>query len=143
MKQACKYKKSNPVGSYKDLIVWQKAMVLAEKVYALSSSFPDTERFGLQSQLRRAAVSVPSNIAEGRSRNGKREFVQFLYIAIGSLNEIETQLELTRRLSLCSENMCTENTEMLIEVRKMLYALVAKVDSRPLTPERSPLTTSL
>ena len=78
--------------AYHDLIAWQRAILLAKETYALSESFPATERFGLTSQMRRSAVSVASNIAEGASRGTKREFIQFLNIARGSLAELETQI---------------------------------------------------
>jgi len=83
---------------HKDLLIWQDAMTLVEHVYRLTSSFPDQERFGLIAQLRRAAVSVPSNIAEGVARRTTREYLQFLGIARGSMSEIDTQIEIARRL---------------------------------------------
>lgn len=81
-----------------DLKLWQEAMRLAEEVYALTDTFPKTETYGLVSQTRRAGISVPSNIAEGAARGSKKEFIQFLMIARGSLSELDTQLELARRL---------------------------------------------
>jgi four helix bundle protein len=84
--------------SYRDLRVWQKAMDLAEKVYRATEPFPKTEKYGLTSQLRRAAVSIPSNIAEGQGRTSKGEFRQFLGTARGSLLELETQLMLANRM---------------------------------------------
>jgi four helix bundle protein len=80
------------VNNYKDLIAWQRAMDLVEKVYLLTQRFPKDELYGLTSQIRRAVVSVPSNIAEGEGRNSKNEFLRFLSIAHGSLREVETQL---------------------------------------------------
>jgi four helix bundle protein len=84
--------------SYKDLELWKKSMDLVVDVYKLTNEFPSQEKFGLISQIRRAAVSIPSNIAEGSSRNNTKEFIQFLFIANGSLSEIETQLEIASRL---------------------------------------------
>ena len=84
--------------SYRELIVWQKAMMLAESVYAVAKALPDVERFGLAGQMRRAAVSVPSNIAEGHERRSRAEYRRFIAIACGSLAELETQLELAQRL---------------------------------------------
>ena len=84
--------------SYKDLELWKKSMDLVVDIYKLTKDFPSQEKFGLISQIRRAAVSIPSNIAEGSSRNNTKEFIQFLYIANGSLSEIETQLEIASRL---------------------------------------------
>lgn len=86
------------VGSFRDLLVWQKGMQLAERLYHLTERFPSAEKFGLISQLRRAAVSVPSNIAEGYRRRSLKEFQQFLNISIGSMGEIETQIILAGRL---------------------------------------------
>ena len=90
---------------HKDLHVWQKAMDLVERVYLLTKKFPDEEKYGLISQIRRAAVSVPSNIAEGAGRNGTREFTQFLYIALGSLSELETQIDIASRLNYVQEDI--------------------------------------
>src|SRR2546428_212355 len=81
-------------GSYRDLIVWQKSMVLAKLIYRVTQGFPSEEKFGLTSQMRRAAVSIPSNIAEGQARRGTREFIQFIAQAEGSLADLETQLTL-------------------------------------------------
>ena len=89
--------------TYHDLVVWQRAIYLAKETYALSDSFPAIERFGLTSQMRRSAVSVASNIAEGASRGTKREFIQFLNIARGSLAELETQITIAEELSLISD----------------------------------------
>ena len=86
-----------PVRNYRDLVAWQKGMNLAERTYAVTAGFPDTEKFGLVSQMRRAAVSVPANIAEGFGRFRKAEFRRFLEIAIGSLFELQTLAELARR----------------------------------------------
>jgi len=84
--------------SYRELVVWQKAMSLAEAAYAVAGLLPDSERFGLSSQIRRAAISVPSNIAEGHERRSRAEYRRFIAIACGSLAELETQLELANRL---------------------------------------------
>jgi len=82
--------------SYKELFVWQKGVLLAKKVYLLTQAFPDAEKFGLVSQMRRAEVSVPSNIAQGQARHTRKEFIQFLSHAEGSLAELETQVILIR-----------------------------------------------
>ncbi|HQS99092.1 MAG TPA: four helix bundle protein [Thiobacillus sp.] len=87
------------VYSYRDLSVWQMAMQLAESVYAVTHSFPQSELYALANQLQRAAVSVPSNIAEGHARNTTRDYLRFVSIAMGSLAEVETQIELTARLN--------------------------------------------
>ena len=78
--------------THKDLDVWNKSIELAEKIYKVTSSFPKEEQYGIVSQIRRSVVSISSNIAEGAARNSKKEFIQFLYIALGSLSELETQL---------------------------------------------------
>lgn len=85
------------MNNHKDLLLYQKSLDLVEYIYRLTKAFPADERFGLTSQLRRSAVSLPSNIAEGAGRRGKKEFIQFLYIGLGSLNEMETQIEISRR----------------------------------------------
>jgi four helix bundle protein len=104
-----------PVENFKDLVVWQKAMDLAEAVHALCSRLPREETFGLVGQIRRAAVSVPSNIAEGQQRRGPREFAHFLSIAIGSLAEIETQLLLAIRFKYLSEADVSEAMKLVHE----------------------------
>jgi four helix bundle protein len=86
------------VQRYTDLVAWQKAMDLVEEIYLVTKSFPKEEVYGLLSQLRRSAVSIPSNIAEGHCRNGRREFVHHLSIALGSLGEAETQIRIAERL---------------------------------------------
>ena len=103
--------------NHKELDVWKKSMDLVELIYKLSSSFPENERFGLTSQIRRAAVSVPSNIAEGAGRKGDKEFVQFLHIALGSLSEIETQYLIAVRLNYIEKN---NNMEVSINDVKRL-----------------------
>src|SRR5690606_14719919 len=96
------------VRSYQDLVVWQKAMNLAESVYSATTKFPPEERFGFTSQMRRAAVSVPTNIAEGQARQGRAEFLLFLSHARGSLAELATQTELSSRIgSLSSDTAST------------------------------------
>ena len=84
---------------HKDLDVWKKSMDLVEGVYRLTKSFPDSEKYGLTNQMRRCAVSIPSNIAEGAGRNSKKEFKQFLYISLGSISELETQLIISSKLN--------------------------------------------
>ena len=116
---------------YKDLIVWQKAVDLATFVYELTEPFPKHELYGLTSQMRRAAVSVASNIAEGQGRLTKGEFVQFLGHSRGSLFELETQLLIAVRLKYCSPQNQDRADERITEVRRMLVALVESV--RPKT----------
>lgn len=112
------------VKSYNDLIVWQKAMDLAESVYRASRTFPREELFGLTGQLRRAAVSVPSNIAEGQGRATTRDFLHFLAVARGSLNELETQLLLAHRLGYIDDEQWSTLVNLADEVGRLLRGLV-------------------
>ena len=119
------------VKDYKDLIVWQKAMELAREIYKLARKLPKEEMYGLSNQIRRSAVSIPSNIAEGHSRNSRKEFIQFLSIAKGSKSELETQLILCRDLGYF-EHEDIENCFILItEVGKMLNGLMKKLTPNP------------
>ena len=104
--------------NHKELDVWKKSMDLVELIYDLTSQFPSEERFGLVSQMRRSAVSIPSNIAEGAARKGDKELIQFLMIAIGSLSELETQYLITIRLKFVEKN--EELEEMMLESKKLL-----------------------
>ncbi len=108
---------------YKDLLVWQEAMSLVEDCYRLTANVPRNEEFGLKSQMRRAAVSVPSNIAEGHERQHTKEFIQMLSIALGSLAEFETQVEVSRRMKLISEENCESLFLSCHKLGKMLNGL--------------------
>jgi four helix bundle protein len=118
------------VRSHKDLIVWQKAMDLVVAVYGVAGRLPDRERYGLVSQLTRAVVSVPANIAEGHSRGTRRDYGNFLAIAQGSLAETETLLLLCERLRYLSRDDLAPILELLNEVSKMLSALRSKLNPR-------------
>jgi four helix bundle protein len=107
----------------KDLKIWNKAMEVAEEVYLLTANFPKEEKFGLISQLRRSAVSIPSNIAEGARRNTNGEFRNFLGIANGSSYELFTQLLLSIKLKIASENTVDPILSKVVELQKMSYAL--------------------
>ncbi len=111
------------VQNYKDLSVWQNSIELVKQVYVLTQQFPTEEKFGLVSQMRRAAVSVPSNIAEGQARKSTVEFAQFLSIALGSLAELETQLILSIKLGLCSHDSAGDLSDAVHRLQKMLYSL--------------------
>jgi len=113
--------------SYKDLIAWQKAMELVTNTYAATASFPRDELFGLTSQLRRAAVSIPSNIAEGQARLTSSEFHHFLGQARGSLMEVETQLQIARNLGYLSEDKTAGLLDSCAEVGRVLNGLLASV----------------
>lgn len=110
--------------SYKALKVWQKAMDLTVMVYSLVKFLPNEETFGLSDQLRRAVVSIPSNIAEGHGRSTDKEFVHFLSIARGSLYEVETQIEICIRLNFFTSKQCNEVNTLIVEISKMLMALI-------------------
>lgn len=117
-----------PVYSYKDLIVWQKSIDLAVELYTLTDDFPRSEVYGLSSQMRRAAVSIPSNIAEGRRRGTRKDFTQFLRIAYGSGAELETQLLISRRV-IKSDSAKYEKADLLLnEVMRMLNVMIKKVN---------------
>ena len=115
------------IKSYKGLIVWQKAMEMVENIYALTQSLPKDELFALTNQIRRAAISVPSNIAEGYGRQSKKEYQQFLSIANGSVCEIETQLLLCVRLGYLTEENTRETFQLLSEIGKMIIAIKQKL----------------
>ncbi len=117
------------MNSFKDLEVWKRGIDLVEDVYSLAAKFPANEQFGLVSQMRRAAVSIPSNIAEGQGRRNAKEFIQFLYIAKGSLAEIETQLIICERLGLISD--LTALTDRMKVLRMMLIGLINKLSNSP------------
>jgi len=117
--------------SYKDLVVWQKSIVLVKRIYQLTRPFPADEKFGLVSQMRRAAVSVPSNLAEGHARNTTGEFIQFISHAEGSLAELETQVILAVELSFCSGSEAQPVQDLIEEVQKMANALRRSLASRP------------
>ena len=123
--------RQQPIRDYKDLHVWQKAMELAKQIYSLTSRFPSEEKFGLVSQLRRAAVSVPSNIAEGQARNTTGEYVQFLSHAEGSAAELDTQLRLSIELGYCASADVEDAFRLVTDVQKMLKRLRAKLIPNP------------
>ena len=118
------------IKSYKDLILWQKAMELVKQTYLLTKSFPGNEVYGLTSQLRRAAVSIPSNIAEGQARGTTGEFRQFLMIARGSLAEVETQLLLAENLQLCGKERTAPVLRLQEETNRLLNALIKSLPTR-------------
>uniref|UniRef100_A0AB33JKH9 Four helix bundle protein n=1 Tax=Prevotella sp. GTC17262 TaxID=3236797 RepID=A0AB33JKH9_9BACT len=109
---------------YKDLLVWQKSMALAQRIYEITVSFPVEERFGFTSQIRRYAVSIPSNIAEGYGRESAREHIHFLYISLGSSNELDTQLILAQQLRLIDNEVGNQLIHQNEEVNKMLSSLI-------------------
>jgi len=116
------------VKRYYDLVAWQKAMDLVEQVYKVTKAFPKEELYGLTSQLRRAAISVPSNIAEGHCRNGRREFVHHLSIALGSLGEVETQVIIAKRLAYLGTVPSTELLAMAEETGRIIVGLMHSLE---------------
>lgn len=118
------------VQKYQELIVWQKAMDLAVLVYQLTKKLPKEEIYSLTNQMRRAAVSIPSNIAEGQARNSLKEFVYFLRIAQGSKAELETQFLLCKKIGYLSDSDTSETIGLLQEIGKMLTVLIAKLDRK-------------
>ncbi len=118
------------IQDFRGLKVWQAAMELATEVYTLTHSFPKSEAFGLSSQLQRAMVSIPSNIAEGHARDSTKEFLRFISIAMGSLAEAETQLIITNNLNYIEENKLTELLEKTGEIGRMLRGLQHALKSK-------------
>jgi four helix bundle protein len=121
----------NNDGSFRNLKVWQASMTLVEDVYRVTTGFPPDERFGLTAQLRRAAVSVPSNIGEGKRRKRQRAFNNHLDIALGSQAEIEVQLEIARRSGFLSENDYARLQKQVEEVGRMLNGLLGSMQDEP------------
>ena len=115
------------INSYKDLKVWNKAMDLTTMVYDALKTFPPKEEYGLSSQMRRSSVSIPSNIAEGYGRNSTLDYCRFLQIALGSAYELETQVELARRLDYVDNDTANKLTTQLTEVGRMLNSLINKI----------------
>lgn len=122
-----------PVLHYQELLVWQRAVDLVVSVYRMTRMWPSEEQFGLTNQVRRASVSIPSNIAEGQGRATTREFLQYLAIARGSLQEVETQLVVAQRLEFSDATTFTSVFEQTAEVGRLLQGLMRRL--------RSPLTT--
>lgn len=118
--------KSNKIiYSYKDLIVWQKSIDLVVAVYELTEQYPKSEIYGLMSQTRRSAISIPSNIAEGRRRGSRKDFRQFLIVAYGSGAELETQIEIAKRLAFGKSLNYTKVNNLLSEVMRMLNKIIS------------------
>ncbi|MDA0739311.1 MAG: four helix bundle protein [Nitrospirae bacterium] len=114
-------KTTDGLKTHKDLDAWNKAMELVESVYAITSKYPKEETYGLTLQIRRSAISIPSNIAEGAARNSKKEFIQYLHIALGSLAELDTQLILGDRLKFSENN---QELSQVAQLRQILLGLL-------------------
>lgn len=118
------------VKSYEELVVWQKAMLLVEEVYRAVKKLPKEELYALSDQMRRAVVSIPSNIAEGHMRAGTKEFINFLSIANGSRAEVETQLKICQRLNYLTDGDVNESLNLCIEVGKMINVMISKLSAK-------------
>ena len=111
------------MNKFKDLKVWNEAVELAVEIYKITGEFPPSENYGLTSQMKRSAVSIPSNIAEGAGRNSQKEFVHFLGISNGSASELFTQVEIAVRVDLINQKTCHETQDRLTYIQKMNYRL--------------------
>jgi four helix bundle protein len=118
---------TGPSRNYRDLLAWQKAMALVKSVYEVTREFPRTERFTLTDQVRRAAISVPSNVAEGQARRSPREFAHYVRLALGSLAELDTQLVIARELGYVNGSASEAVEAQVVEVRKMLNGLLSSL----------------
>jgi four helix bundle protein len=123
-----------PIKSYQDLIVWQKAIDLVVEAYRATAVFPKSETYGLVSQIRRAATSTPSNIAEAYGRGSRKEYVQFLVIAQGSLKEVETNFIVAERLMYLTSAQTKRLLSQTDEIGRMLGSLIRKLKLSPTTP---------
>jgi four helix bundle protein len=121
---------SEKIEGYRDLLVWQTGIVLAKEIYRLTRDFPQDEKWGLVSQMRRAAVSVPSNIAEGQARRTTKDFIQFISIAEGLVAELDTQLVLADEFGYCDRQSAAPIAGLLEELRKMLNSLRRKLSEK-------------
>lgn len=110
--------------NHKDLDVWKEGLIFVKKIYKVTTPFPDSEKFGLVSQIRRAAVSVPTNIAEGAARQSDKELIQFLYISLGSIAELETLLIIATDISYLNQEDSNTVNESLQKIRSMLLGLI-------------------
>lgn len=128
------------IKSYKDLKVYQRAMELVIEIYQITRKLPDTEKFGLVSQMRRCAVSVPSNIAEGQQRDSLKDYLKFLYISRGSLAELETQINIVKKLDKNNKLDFEKIENLLIQTRKMLCVLIKKLAAKLKTKHLKPET---
>ncbi len=117
------------IKSYKDLLVWQKGIEIVKEIYLICKDLPKDEVFGLQSQMKRASISIPSNIAEGYGRNYTQNYIQFIKIARGSLLELETQIIISKELDLISDDKFDKIINLITEENKMLNAFIKSISS--------------
>jgi len=124
--------------SFRELLVWQAGIKLVREIYLVSVGFPADERFGLTSQIRRAAVSIPSNIAEGWGRGSTKDYLRFLSVAQGSLREVETQLVIAQELGFCSSESVIKLEETVSQISRMLLGLRRSLEKRLSSPHSAP-----
>lgn len=115
------------IQSYEDLVVWQKSMDLVIEIYKLTNSFPKEEIYGLSSQMRRASISIPSNIAEGSRRGTRKDYRNFINNALGSGAELETQIKIAKRLCFVMENSYTKCDQLLNEIMRMMKRMALRL----------------
>lgn len=120
--------KMEKINSFRDLLVWQKSMILVTEIYTITQTFPLTEQYGLTSQMRRCAVSIPSNIAEGYGRNSTGDYKRFLQISVGSTFELQTQIEIAYNLKFITKEVFEGIIEKTKELDRMLLSLIKKVN---------------
>ena len=116
--------------NHKDLDVWKKAIGFVTEIYCVTQLFPDTEKFGLTSQIRRASVSIAANISEGAARNSDKEFIQFLYISLGSSSEVETLLTISANLKFLDDQKFGKLNDTLIDLKKMILGLIKHLKTK-------------
>ena len=122
------------MGNFKELLVWKKSMEFVTEIYEITATFPSEEKFGLISQIRRTAVSIPSNIAEGNARRISADCIPFLKIARGSSAEVETQIIISKNLEFIGELRCEELTLKITEIMKMINGLINYLKTKPSSP---------
>jgi four helix bundle protein len=119
--------KMSSINSYRDLLIWQKSMNLVTEIYKATSAFPREEIYGITSQIRRSSVSIPSNIAEGYGRSSTGDYKRFLHISLGSLYELQTQIEISNRLSYIDVDSYTKLGSASNELERMMNSLISKI----------------
>jgi len=122
------------IKSYKDLLIWQKGIQIVKESYLRCENLPNNEVFGLQQQIKRSAVSIPSNIAEGYGRNSTKNYVQFLRYSLGSLYELETQVLIAKELEMINETVLSTLSDLIVQESKMLNAFIFSVQKKKLLP---------
>jgi len=125
------------IKSYKELLIWQKGISLVKEVYKITKKFPNEEKFALIDQIHRSAISIPSNISEGQARQHSKEFRQFLYMALGSLAELDTQLTIAAELGYIDDDDFNKLNAKVVELRKMISGILKKLvtDHQPLVTD--------